>query len=105
AAVDVNDFDDDPLKLQVFARESLIDELAVAACIDPVEYRLRQMDDQRGMALIRNVADQAAWSSVPEVADLPQERRGRGFAYAHVVDDSVSPSTKKWSAWVADVAV
>ncbi|MCE7078611.1 hypothetical protein BRL57_24680, partial [Bordetella bronchiseptica] len=67
------------------------------AGVDPVEYRLRHLDDARGAALIRQVAQQAGWQA--------SGRGGRGFAYASVIDDSVDPPLRSWSAWVADVSV
>ena len=39
-----------------FARESMIDELAEQAGIDPVEFRLRNLDDDRLAAVLRAVA-------------------------------------------------
>ncbi|WP_080707973.1 c-type cytochrome [Bordetella bronchiseptica] len=82
---------------QVFALESFLDEAAIRAGVDPVEYRLRHLDDARGAALIRQVAQQAGWQA--------SGRGGRGFAYASVIDDSVDPPLRSWSAWVADVSV
>ena len=61
----------------VFAVESTMDELAVMANADPVEFRLRHMDDPRGRAVIEAAADGFGWSKDP----LP-EGRGRGFAFA-----------------------
>jgi nicotinate dehydrogenase subunit B len=94
---------------QVFAQESFIDEAAAAAGADPVAYRLRHLDDPRGAALVQQVAAHASWTGSPAASasastgDAP--RPGRGFAYASVVDDSVDPPRRSWSAWVADVAV
>jgi nicotinate dehydrogenase subunit B len=61
----------------VFAIESTMDELAVMANADPVEFRLRHMEDPRGRAVIEAAADGFGWSKDP----LP-EGRGRGFAFA-----------------------
>ncbi|MDX3904885.1 MAG: c-type cytochrome [Pigmentiphaga sp.] len=88
---------------RVFAHESFIDEAAAAAGVDPITYRLRQLDDPRGAALIRQVARQAGWQGA-RPASLPR-RTGRGFAYASVTDDSVMPPQRTWAAWVAEVAV
>lgn len=99
---------------QVFAQESFIDEAAAAAGADPVDYRLQHLDDSRGAALLRQVAEHAGWSGTNPAsagaARTPQgssdaPRTGRGFAYASVIDDSVEPAQRSWSAWVADVAV
>jgi CO/xanthine dehydrogenase Mo-binding subunit len=48
----------------VFAVESFMDELAMAAGADPGEYRLRQLADPRAKAVIRAVADGAGWGRV-----------------------------------------
>jgi len=61
----------------VFAIESTMDELALMANADPVEFRLRHMEDPRARAVIEATADGFGWSRDP----LP-EGRGRGFAFA-----------------------
>ena len=61
----------------VFAIESTMDELALMANADPVEFRLRHMEDPRARAVIEAAADGFGWSRDP----LP-EGRGRGFAFA-----------------------
>ena len=57
----------------VFALESFMDELAAAAGVDPVEFRLRHMKDPRARAVIEATAKRAGWTS---------GRRGWGFAYS-----------------------
>ncbi len=91
-----------------FAHESFIDELATAAGVDPIEYRLRYLDDGRAVDLIRSVAERAAWvpHAVPQT--LPPDGdwlRGRGFAYAVYVHGKFPGTAAAWSAWVAEVAV
>ena len=39
-----------------FAHESYIDELAAEAGVDPVDYRLRYLNDPRGRELVEQVA-------------------------------------------------
>ncbi|MBM1174523.1 xanthine dehydrogenase family protein molybdopterin-binding subunit [Microvirga arabica] len=63
--------------VNVFAIESTMDELALMANADPVEFRLRHMEDPRGRAVIEAAAADFGWSNDP----LP-EGRGRGFAFA-----------------------
>ena len=61
----------------VFAIESFMDELAKAARVDPVEFRLRHLDDPRALAVANAAADRFGWMDWPRKAG-----HGRGFAYA-----------------------
>ena len=91
-----------------FAHESYIDELAFAAGVDPVEYRLRYLHDARGAALIRATAARAQWTPRREPMTIPEQDnvlRGRGFAYARYMHSKFPGSGAAWAAWVADVAV
>lgn len=47
----------------VFAVECFIDELAERAGVDPVEYRLSMLSDQRARRLIENIARRCNWSA------------------------------------------
>ncbi|KQT55211.1 MULTISPECIES: molybdopterin cofactor-binding domain-containing protein [unclassified Aureimonas] len=91
-----------------FAHESFIDELATAAKVDPIEYRLRYLTDPRAVDLVRAVAERAAW--VPHTAPFTHGGEGdilygRGFAYAVYVHGKFPGTAAAWAAWVADVAV
>ncbi|WP_426117400.1 molybdopterin cofactor-binding domain-containing protein [Pseudomonas sp. DSP3-2-2] len=91
-----------------FAHESYIDELAFAAGVDPVEYRLRYLRDERGAELVRATAARAQWTPRSEPMSIPEEDnvlRGRGFAYARYMHSKFPGSGAAWAAWVADVAV
>jgi len=46
----------------IFAIESMIDELAEVAGIDPVEMRLRHLTDPRAREVVEKVADMAGWN-------------------------------------------
>jgi nicotinate dehydrogenase subunit B len=48
-----------------FARESHMDELAAATGSDPVEFRLRHLDDDRLAAVLRAAADAIGWGGEP----------------------------------------
>lgn len=60
----------------VFAVESLMDELASAIGHDPLAFRLAHLDDDRGRAVLRRAATAAGWGA--QLA--PDVGRGIGFA-------------------------
>lgn len=62
----------------VFAIESFMDELAAAAGIDPVAFRLKHMSDQRARDVITRATAEFGWA---KAAQLPKGH-GRGFAFA-----------------------
>jgi nicotinate dehydrogenase subunit B len=68
----------------VFAVEAFTDELAAAAGVDPVEYRLRGLTDARAIAVIRRTADMFGWQpKTTRSAEASGNLQvGRGFAYA-----------------------
>jgi len=89
-----------------FAHESYIDELATEAGVDPIEYRLRYLRDQRALDLVNAVAERAGWRPRPVREEKDGEVvHGRGFAYALYVHSKFPGYGAAWSAWVADVAV
>ena len=95
----------------VFAIESFMDELAVAAKADPVDFRLKHLKNERAQAVIKLVAEKAGWKAGPAVRG---DGKGRGFAFAQyknimgytaiVVDVEVDRASGKISlkhGWIA----
>ncbi|MEP9353334.1 molybdopterin cofactor-binding domain-containing protein [Xanthobacter sp. KR7-65] len=91
-----------------FAHESYVDELAAAAGVDPVDYRLRHLHDPRAAELVRATAARAGWEkrTAPRMEVVEGDVvRGQGFAYALYVHSKFPGYGAAWSAWVADVEV
>jgi CO/xanthine dehydrogenase Mo-binding subunit len=67
-----------------FANESFMDELAFAARVDPAEYRLRNLKDPRGIAVLKKVLERSKWQARVGTNPAPgsgESARGRGVAY------------------------
>jgi nicotinate dehydrogenase subunit B len=93
-----------------FAHESYIDELAIAAGADPVEFRLRYLKDARAAELLRTTADRAGWqprTAPRQQSDAPGSDivKGQGVAYARYFHSKWPGFGSAWAAWVADVEV
>lgn len=91
-----------------FAHESYVDELATAAGVDPVEFRLRHLKDSRAIELVRATAAHAGWIAHTAPRQQPAEGdvlKGQGFAYARYVHSRFPGFGAAFAAWVADVEV
>lgn len=94
----------------VFAAESMIDELAHAGNIDPLAYRLNLLDDARARDVLQAVADASQWESLRQQS-ASQEGQGVGVAYARykgkgaycavVAQVQVSDVVRVVNLWVA----
>lgn len=62
--------------MNVFAIESFMDELALAAKADPVAFRLKHLDDPRAIDVVKLAAEKFGWG-----AKAP-DGHGYGFAFA-----------------------
>jgi len=65
-----------------FANESFVDELAAAIGMDPLDFRLRNLNDPRGVELLQRLEKLANWPSrtgrVQQAGDVV---KGRGVSY------------------------
>jgi len=65
-----------------FGNESFIDEVALAAGVDPLEFRLRNLKDPRGIELLKRLAEVADWQPRKSPRGGSGEiARGRGLSY------------------------
>ena len=72
----------------VFAVESFFDEIAAAAGVDPLAYRLRQLREPRGREVLERVGAMMSWTPRAAVKDRKIDTQaktlsGRGIAYVH----------------------
>ncbi|KXV02509.1 aldehyde dehydrogenase [Caballeronia megalochromosomata] len=92
-----------------FAHDAFIDELAVHAGADPLEFRLRHLADERARALLQAIAVRAGWRTrgTPRYLEQANERcvRGRGIAYARYVHSRFPGFGAAWAAWIVDLEV
>lgn len=63
----------------IFAIESFVDELAHAAGADPIEFRLRHLQDDRACAVIEAAAEKSGWVSWKN-GKIPDRGMGIGFS-------------------------
>jgi CO/xanthine dehydrogenase Mo-binding subunit len=83
----------------VFAIESMLDEIARALGADPLEYRLRHLNDPRARAVIEAAASASGWGRPIGGGDAGASARGRGIGFARYKNASA------YCAVVAEVEV
>jgi nicotinate dehydrogenase subunit B len=66
----------------IFTIESFMDELALAAQLDPVEFRLRHLDDSRARDVIQLAAQRFDWEAATRAGTPRKPGHGVGFAFA-----------------------
>ncbi len=91
----------------VFAIESFMDELALAAGVDTIEFRLRHLKDPRGRAVVEKVAAMANWKAGAK----GDGTRGRGIGFARykngagymamIVDLTLAETLRVTDVWAA----
>jgi CO/xanthine dehydrogenase Mo-binding subunit len=65
-----------------FANESFVDELAAAIGMDPLDFRLRNLNDPRGVELLQRLVKLANWPSRTGRVQQPGDVvKGRGVSY------------------------
>jgi nicotinate dehydrogenase subunit B len=69
-----------------FAVESFVDEVASAARVDPLEFRLRRLSNPRAVEVLRRVAARMGWQPRPSPRPIDPTATvltGRGVAFIH----------------------
>jgi nicotinate dehydrogenase subunit B len=67
----------------ILAVEAMTDELAEAAGLDPLAFRLRHVDDARGSEAMHRCAERFGWTPRQTGSARTFSGRGHGFAYTH----------------------
>ncbi len=68
--------------MNVFSIESFMDELALAAKADPVEFRLRHLKEARARDVVTLAAEKFGWTPGQAAPPVEGMSRGYGFAFA-----------------------
>lgn len=82
-----------------FANETFMDELAAAAGVDPVEFRLRHLKDPRGIECLKAVVAKAKWDPRPSPKKRGGATAGAGRGVSYVKYENV----RTYVACVAEV--
>ena len=73
-----------------FAVESFVDEIAAAAGVDSLAFRLKHLTNPRGVEVLRRVATRMGWQARPSPRPADPKTAvvsGRGIAYVHYKHD------------------
>ena len=83
----------------IFAIESMMDVLAKEANSDPIEFRLRHLQNQRGKDVILKVAEMSNWKPNPKRVKKNGKLYGRGMGFSQYKNLQV------YCAVVADIEI
>jgi CO/xanthine dehydrogenase Mo-binding subunit len=89
----------------VFAIESMMDMLAEKAGVDPVEFRLRHLNDERMKAVLRATADLAKWRPGSQRGNNGALATGRGIAINGGARTTPPDVGQAYTATIVDVDV
>lgn len=82
----------------MFALESFMDEIAYSVGVDPVEFRLSHLDDQRAIDVINAVTEKAGWTPHTEPS-------GAGIGLSFVLYHKSEGPAATYLAYIAEVDV
>jgi nicotinate dehydrogenase subunit B len=82
-----------------FANESFMDELAVAAKVDPVAWRMQYLKDERARAVVSTAAKMAGWKAGTAPQQNGDIASGRGVAFSQYENENA------YTAVIVDVEV
>jgi nicotinate dehydrogenase subunit B len=96
----------------VFGQESIMNEAAAAAGVDPIQMRLNSLSDPRGITVLNTVRTASGWDNRPSPNPASTTTKGlltgRGIALTkRAVDGNAvaGPTTGTWAAAVAELTV
>ena len=92
--------------INVFATESHVDELATACGLDPIEFRLRNLSDQRAIDVLERVVSMSNWHDYPvsETSALGvavARYKNKGAWCAAVAELNVTDTVSVKNLWLA----
>jgi len=92
--------------INVFATESHIDELAAACNLDPIEFRLRNLSDQRAIDVLQRVSSMSNWSEytasdTSALGVAVARYKNKGAWCATVAELEVTDSVTVRNLWIA----
>jgi len=72
----------------IFALESFMDEMAGAAAMDPLVFRIKHLHDERAIAVLQELGKLSGWSNQVKKSASNREVDGRGIGFARYKNSS-----------------